>query len=288
MSHEVIVSPTALVTGAAGRLGPPLVRALAARGYRVRALVRKRLPAGLLPPAVEVVYANVDQPQTVAPALAGCNLIFHVAAVWAPGIADAPTREHMWRTNVAAVAALAPLAQQQGVARLIFFSTAQVYGQGDGQTPATEETPVHPLTTFAQTKRAAEQIVLNAQNPQQMPLAVVLRLAPLCGGAQRAAEPGASILCTADAIQGALLAAEAPQAAGQIYNLGSRWGARARHGAHHAELMSPGPRLLNRNRPWWRLGRSTPRPAGAAGQEAPALIISHAKAARELGYVPVC
>ena len=295
MSHEVLISPTVLVTGAAGRLGPPLVRALAARGYGVRVLVRKRLAEGVLPPGVDVFYANVDQPQTVAPALVGCNWLFHLAALWAPAIPDAPTRQRLWRTNVDAVAALVQMAQQQGVGRLVYCSTTQVYGHGDGQTPASEETPLRPLTTFAQTKWAGEQIVLEAQTPVQTPLAVVLRLAPLCNSVEAPMgerrrigrkEP-VSYLHVADAVQAALLAAASPLAGGKIYNISSgcvEYAAWPSAGSAVPSNIDSGGGA-GRLRCWlgWATGTSGATRSGATDET-----VCTAKAQRELGFRPGC
>jgi len=61
------------------------------------------------------------------------------------------------------------------VGRVVLFSTIAVYGQADGQV-LNEQSPTHPDTFYAQTKRAAEQIVLNARGADGQPLGTVLRL----------------------------------------------------------------------------------------------------------------
>jgi len=76
----------ALVTGANGHLGFNLVRTLLDRGWRVRASVRtmaaaRRGPLGALP-AVELVEADVRDPQAMRAAMEGIDTLFHAAAVY--------------------------------------------------------------------------------------------------------------------------------------------------------------------------------------------------------------
>jgi UDP-glucose 4-epimerase len=60
------------------------------------------------------------------------------------------------------------------------FSTIAVYGPSDGCV-LNEMSATHPDTFYAQTKRAAEQIVLNARGADGQPLGTVLRLGAVYG-----------------------------------------------------------------------------------------------------------
>src|SRR5437588_4475189 len=77
-----------LITGATGNIGGKLVQLLSERGHPVRALVRDparaRFPAG-----VEVVVADLDEPDSVVRAAKGVDAIFHMQA--APGTAQTET-----------------------------------------------------------------------------------------------------------------------------------------------------------------------------------------------------
>jgi len=66
------------------------------------------------------------------------------------------------------------------VKRVVLFSTIAVYGPSDGRV-LNEMSPTHPDTFYAQTKRAAEQIVLNAKGVDGQPLGTVLRLGAVYG-----------------------------------------------------------------------------------------------------------
>lgn len=73
-----------LVTGANGFIGSHLCRALVAKGYRVRALVRASSDLRSLT-GLDVTYCHGDilQPDSLEKAAAGCDLLFHVAGVFA-------------------------------------------------------------------------------------------------------------------------------------------------------------------------------------------------------------
>jgi UDP-glucose 4-epimerase len=66
------------------------------------------------------------------------------------------------------------------VRRLVFFSTIAVYGDSGGRI-LTEDSPTHPETFYAQTKRDAEKVVLAARHRDGRPLGVVLRLGAVYG-----------------------------------------------------------------------------------------------------------
>lgn len=73
-----------LVTGAAGNVGSEVVRALAAAGQPVRALIRAGSATGL-PHGVDVATGDLNHPESLAAALAGVSGVFLL-----PGYADMP------------------------------------------------------------------------------------------------------------------------------------------------------------------------------------------------------
>lgn len=128
-----------LVTGATGFVGAAVARALLAQGASVRALVRpgsdRRNLAGL---AIEPVEGSLDDPPSLARAVAGCRRLFHVAAdyrLWVPDPAP------MFRANVDGSVALVRAASEAGVERIVYTSSVAVLGlHGDGR-PADEAVP---------------------------------------------------------------------------------------------------------------------------------------------------
>jgi len=74
------------VTGAGGFLGQYVVEQLAARGERVRALVRRKSPA-LEALGVECIHGDIRELADVKRACRDVNVVYHVAAVaglWGP------------------------------------------------------------------------------------------------------------------------------------------------------------------------------------------------------------
>ncbi|WP_445185970.1 NAD-dependent epimerase/dehydratase family protein [Pseudonocardia sp. Cha107L01] len=69
-----------LVTGATGYVGAALVALLRERGLAVRAAVRTPERAGLLPPGVPWVVAQLTDPAAMRRAAEGCEGVFHLAA----------------------------------------------------------------------------------------------------------------------------------------------------------------------------------------------------------------
>ena len=89
-------------------------------------------------------------------------------------------REKYERVNVGGTATVVEAAIKAGVKRAVLFSTIAVYGPSDGRV-LNEMSSTHPDTFYAQTKRAAEQIVLNARGADGQPLGTVLRLGAVYG-----------------------------------------------------------------------------------------------------------
>jgi len=73
-----------LVTGANGLIGSHVVRELLKKGYEVRAFVRETSDLHSLEGLdVELVYGDILLPETLRSAMKDCEMVFHVAAVFA-------------------------------------------------------------------------------------------------------------------------------------------------------------------------------------------------------------
>ncbi|MDE1149077.1 MAG: SDR family oxidoreductase [Azospirillaceae bacterium] len=120
---------TAFVTGATGLLGNNLVRALLARGVRVRALVRSADKAARqfadLPDkeTVEVVVGDLGDIAAWAPALTGCDVVFHTAAFFRDSYKGGRHWPELKRVNVDGTAALVTAAYAAGVRRFVQTSS---------------------------------------------------------------------------------------------------------------------------------------------------------------------
>src|SRR3712207_2791113 len=110
-----------LVTGATGKVGNAVARALHARGDSVRALVRDPERArGLLPEGVEVVAGDVTDRPSVDAAVAERELVFTAHGLPEQWVADPDVFD---RVNARGAEAVALAARDAGARRLVHTST---------------------------------------------------------------------------------------------------------------------------------------------------------------------
>lgn len=152
-----------LVTGGAGYIGSILVRDLLESGARVRVLDRFLFGSDGLQgvqdhPALEIFPRDLRDPRIHAEALEGVETVIHLAAIVGDK-ACAQDEERAVQTNWTATVALARACKARGVRRFVFASTCSVYGEGREEV-LTEESPVKPLSLYAETRRHAEQGLL--------------------------------------------------------------------------------------------------------------------------------
>jgi dihydroflavonol-4-reductase len=143
-----------LVTGATGFTGGHLARALAARGDTVSALVRSESPAAaaLAQAGVTLVMGDLRDPQALAAATGGVDVVYHIAAIYRQaGLGDEVYRA----VNAMAVKDVIEAAARGGVRRVVHCSTVGVHGDVD-HPPANEDAPLKPGDIYQATKLEGE------------------------------------------------------------------------------------------------------------------------------------
>lgn len=146
-----------LVTGGAGFVGAVSVEALVAAGHDVVVLddLSTGHAASVAPGARLVVGSYADEAATrELLAAERIDAILHSGArsVVGESVAD-PAR--YYRANVVGGIALLEAARAAGVGRVVFSSTAAVYGVPDA-TPIAEDAPLRPINPYGETKRTFE------------------------------------------------------------------------------------------------------------------------------------
>ncbi|WP_016697136.1 NAD-dependent epimerase/dehydratase family protein [Actinoalloteichus spitiensis] len=153
---------TVFFTGGAGFIGMHVLPLLLDRGYRVRLFDnmsrgdRSRVEELTATGRVELVEKDVRYGGAVREAIRGCSHVIHFATV---SINKSTADPHesidinmVGNNNVFAAAA------DEGVRRLVFASTASVYGDPD-RLPMHEDDPLDPLTPYCISKRAGEDLL---------------------------------------------------------------------------------------------------------------------------------
>jgi dihydroflavonol-4-reductase len=137
----------AFVTGATGLLGNNLVRELLAEGHSVRALVRSAEKAArvLGDTGAEVVAGDMEDVAAFAPALDGCDVVFHTAAYFREYYGPGDHWPKLDKINVQGTLALAEAARSRGVRRLLDTSSSGIIGLKPGGEPGDESTPPAPV-----------------------------------------------------------------------------------------------------------------------------------------------
>ncbi len=139
-----------------------MVRALIARGDRVRALVRENADLSALRGVnCDIVRGDIRDIESVKRALNGCGEIYHVAADYRLWVIDeAP----MYAINVEGTRNVIAAACEAGVARIVYTSTVGALGIPDGacgreDTPVTIDKMVGP---YKRSKFLAEHVAMEA------------------------------------------------------------------------------------------------------------------------------
>ncbi|MGA2849447.1 MAG: hopanoid-associated sugar epimerase [Terracidiphilus sp.] len=128
------------LTGATGFVGHHVARALAAEGADLRLLVRKSSNLQNLEGIRgETVVGDLLAPESLRPALAGCDAVMHVAADYRLWIRDPAA---MYKANVDGTRELLRMAREAGVPRVVYTSSvATMHFRTDGLV-INEDTPV--------------------------------------------------------------------------------------------------------------------------------------------------
>ncbi|HEX7663388.1 MAG TPA: NAD-dependent epimerase/dehydratase family protein [Polyangiaceae bacterium] len=145
-----------LVTGATGKVGSRLVKRLAERGDRVRALVRDPARATELAKAngVELVTGDLVDAASLVAAVRGVDAVVHCAAFFRGATAEQATA-----VNDVGTRHLGDAARAAGVKRFVFTSTGLVYGPQNGAL-VDEDAECKPTVAYPVSKLAAERFLL--------------------------------------------------------------------------------------------------------------------------------
>jgi dihydroflavonol-4-reductase len=172
------VNERAFVTGGTGLLGSNLVRELAGRGWHVRVLARSRekMDRVLGDVAAEAVIGDIENVVGFAPALQGCDTLFHCAAYFREYYSAGDHRQKLERINVKGTLELFNQGRSAGIKKIVYVSSSGVLGHSGNTGTIDESAPYSPDTTnlYFQSKIQAEQKVTEWLKSNQTPVVLIL------------------------------------------------------------------------------------------------------------------
>ncbi len=261
---------------------------------------------------METIQGDLRDPASLERAVAGCGLVYHVAADYRLWTRDA---SEMFRSNVDGTRNLLTAAKSAGVERVVYTSTVGCIGipqnaLGDETTPVSAAEMTGP---YKRSKFEAERVALSFA--AEFPVIIVNPTAPvgdhdfrptptgkivvdfLRGAMPGFIDTGLNVVDVRDVADGHLLAAERGRA-GERYILGSEnltleeiLGKLARMTGKRAPTMQvPYPVAYAFgavSTAWASVSGKEPRaPLDAVKMARKKMWVSHEKASRELGYSP--
>lgn len=170
---------TALVTGASGFVGSAVLRHLVDAGESVRVLMRDGSDWGNIAGIdCEAVTGDLTDAQSLARAVKGCDVVFHVAADYRLWVADPSV---MYRTNVGGTRNLLRAAAEAGATRIVYTSSVAAVGYNADGTPGTENTIAaidDMIGHYKRSKFLAEKEAMRLAVEDSVPVVTVNPAAP--------------------------------------------------------------------------------------------------------------
>jgi len=156
-----------VVTGASGFVGNVLCRRLAECGFEVTAAVRRKVdvPGAFSVAAIE----EIGDEERWVDLFKGAAIVFHLAAM---AHIRAAHDDLLRLVNVRGSAAVARASVRAGIGRLVFLSSAKVYGEDSGNGAFCEEDPPAPEDGYGTSKLDAEQHILQTVG-DRFPVSIV-------------------------------------------------------------------------------------------------------------------
>lgn len=243
------MSDWCLVTGGAGFIGSHLVDGLVRAGFRVRVL--DDLSTGLAEnlahhgSTIEIVQGTILDPATVARAVQGVKVIYHLGALASVARSvESPLVSHAACATGTVV--VLDEARKAGVKRVVFAASSSIYGGSSSEAGQREDQIPCTLSPYAAAK-AASEAYMQAFHATYGIETVRLRFFNIFGPRQRSDSPYSGVIAiftalmekgqaptihgdglqsrdftyVGNAVQAIMKAGQVPGVGGRVYNVGT-------------------------------------------------------------------
>lgn len=239
---------TSVVTGGAGFIGSHLVRKLLERGDRV--IVFDNFSSGSMSnlediqSAVSIINGDVRDAEAIDVALKGADVVFHLAAISSVLLSvDKP--QPTWEVNLQGTWNTLEACRKSDVKRLVFASSASVYGSST-EYPFKEDITLQGSSPYATSKLIGERICglyqrlydletsclrfFSVYGPRQNPKSQYSAVIPTFATLLLSETPPTiygdgsqtrDFIYVEDIVRAIVIASEAREAVGQVFNVGS-------------------------------------------------------------------
>jgi NAD dependent epimerase/dehydratase len=238
-----------LISGGEGFIGSHLVEELSNSGHDVTAYVLYNSfgTAGWLdhrsflgPEDIQVVPGDVRDADSLQSAMAGHDVVIHLAALIAIPYSYQAPRSYL-ETNVIGTMNVMEAARRAGVSRVVHTSTSEVYGTAQ-YVPIDEKHPLVGQSPYSASKIGADQVAhsywssfgvpvttvrpFNTYGPRQsqrafIPSVIVQMLSGAGGISLGSLSPTRDLTFVADTAEGFRAVAEGTGGLGEVFNMGS-------------------------------------------------------------------
>ena len=173
------MSGTVFLTGGAGRIGRRVLVKLLDRGYHVRVLVHNNEPEGITSSGMTLVRGDVRDRSSFAEAVAGCDFVCHLAAVFEMGTAveDRLENDHLFDHLVRGTYNVLEAARQAGSVRLFTFASSDavfcaIYREHEEVITEEVEITLRPGRFYSLAKATLEALCANYEKSYGLPCAI--------------------------------------------------------------------------------------------------------------------
>lgn len=147
-----------LITGGSGFIGNYLVRELLDSHYAVKVMLRQLNDSTSA--RIDLIEGDLLDPKTLTDAVGDVDLVFHNAAY----AADFGPKEKFYTVNVEGTRNLIDACRVAGVKRIVYTSSAGVYGFPNTRDLIVETSPTNPMNPYQSSKLEAERLLLQAND----------------------------------------------------------------------------------------------------------------------------